>query len=108
MIDGSARRLLPMLGETRGKRSPVTCHLKCDDACAKPAPNTSDNAYFRDIAEAALSRRMLFRGAGVGALTLVVGTQLADAPPAAAGSVPGSDPTGEILRRGGFSPDAPS
>ena len=26
--------LLPMLGHTKGKRSPVTCALKCDNACA--------------------------------------------------------------------------
>ncbi len=80
----SARRVLPMIDKTRGKRSPVTCHLKCDDACSKPAPNTTDNAYFRDIAEAALTRRTLFRGAGAGALTLVLGSAFAANPVAAA------------------------
>jgi len=108
MIDGSGRRSLPMLGETRGKRSPVTCHLKCDDACSKPAPNTTDNAYFRDIAEAALSRRTLFRGAGVGALTLVVGSQLGGALPAAAETIAGEGPAAASLRRGlGFTPIEP-
>ncbi|MCI2265061.1 PhoX family phosphatase [Sediminivirga luteola] len=49
--------LLPMAGHTRGKRSPVTCHLKCASACAKELCNTSENSYFRDIVNARLSRR---------------------------------------------------
>ena len=40
-----------MLGHTAGKRSAVTCALKCDNACVDPIPNnTCDNEYFRDIA----------------------------------------------------------
>ena len=35
-----AALLLPMAGHTAGKRSPVTCHLKCADACFHPVPNT--------------------------------------------------------------------
>nr|WP_240757643.1 PhoX family phosphatase [Nakamurella flava] len=66
------RRLLPMLGHTRGKRSPVTCHLKCADACTQPVPNETDNIYFRDVVSAALTRRTMLKGAGVGALTLVL------------------------------------
>jgi uncharacterized protein len=64
--------MLPMAGHTRGKRSAVTCALKCDSACAKPAPNTSDNGYFRDIAGKALSRRHALGLAGAGAVALVV------------------------------------
>lgn len=52
-----------MLGLTHGNRSPVTCRLRCGDACAKPVPNTSENQHFRDIASKALSRRALFGGA---------------------------------------------
>ncbi len=50
--DGQAtrRRFLPMLGHTTGKRSAVTCELKCANACFHPVPNTSENEYFRDIA----------------------------------------------------------
>lgn len=84
MTQTSARHPLPMLGQSRGKRSPVTCHLKCADACTEPVPNTSNNEYFRDIAATALSRRTMLRGAGVGALALVVGGQLLGAPDAAA------------------------
>jgi secreted PhoX family phosphatase len=91
------RRLLPMFGQTRGKRSPVTCHLKCDDACAKPAPNTTDNEYFRDIAGAAFSRRTMLAGAGAGALALVLGGQVLGAPDAAARSLPATPP----LQQGG-------
>jgi hypothetical protein len=53
-----------MAGRTHGSRSPVTCHLRCGDACARPVSNTSDNPYFRDVAAQALSRRSLIRGMG--------------------------------------------
>ncbi|OUD87530.1 hypothetical protein BC477_06020 [Clavibacter michiganensis subsp. michiganensis] len=79
-------RLLPILSRdphARGKRSTVTCHLKCDDACTKPVPNVTDNSYFRDIAGRALSRRTLLGGAGAGALAILV-AQNAAAPGAEA------------------------
>jgi hypothetical protein len=66
--------LLPMEGHTLGKRSAVTCHLKCADACFHPVPNESANDYFRDIAGAALSRRSLLVGVGVGAAAIVLGS----------------------------------
>ena len=50
---------LPMLGQTHGNRSAVTCHLKCDSACAFPAPNPSTETSFADIASRQLSRRRL-------------------------------------------------
>ncbi|PJJ72063.1 hypothetical protein CLV46_1624 [Diaminobutyricimonas aerilata] len=87
LTDRPARRLLPLLpmtGHTTGKRSAVTCHLKCADACFHPVPNTSENDYFRDIAAIALSRRSLLIGAGVGAAAIVVGGQVTDVPSAAA------------------------
>ena len=55
-----------MAGNTHANRSPVTCHLRCGDACSRPAPNTTDTTYFRDIAAKALSRRALL---GTGAAT---------------------------------------
>ncbi|MCE0537204.1 PhoX family phosphatase [Kineosporia rhizophila] len=58
-------RNLPMLGLTHGNRSAVTCHLKCDSACARPAPNSSCEPSFQSIASAALSRRTLLAGGGV-------------------------------------------
>ena len=67
------KRLLPMLGHTRGNRSPVTCELKCGSACAHPAPNTSGNESFRDIVSGVFSRRAAL-GAGAGVTgALVVG-----------------------------------
>ena len=60
------RRSLPMTGITHANRSPVTCHLRCGDACSRPAPNTTETTYFRDIAAKALSRRALL---GTGAAT---------------------------------------
>ena len=51
------RTFLPMADHVRGKRSAVTCALKCDNACLKATCNTSSNGYFRDIVGAKLSRR---------------------------------------------------
>ena len=74
------RRLLGLAPHARGKRSPVTCELKCGNACAHDAPNSSANDYFPDVAAHALSRRGLLGAAGAGALALA----LAPATPAAA------------------------
>jgi secreted PhoX family phosphatase len=53
-----------MLGRTHGNRSAVTCHLKCDSACAHPASNASTEATFAEIATRQLSRRSLFAATG--------------------------------------------
>ena len=80
--------LLPMLGHTKGKRSPVTCALKCDNACSGEVCNTSSNAYFRDIASAAVSRRAALGFGAVGALAVVLGGSLSR------GNVPVADGVG--------------
>lgn len=77
------KRLLPMLGHTRGKRSAVTCALKCDNACSKAVCNTSSNSYFRDIVSAELSRRSALGAGAAGVLGAAVLT-LGGRPPAAA------------------------
>lgn len=64
------RPFLPMLGHVRGKRSAVTCALKCDNACLGEVCNTSENNYFRDIAAGAVSRRSALGLGLAGALTL--------------------------------------
>jgi secreted PhoX family phosphatase len=65
-------RLTPV-AHAIGKRSPVTCRLKCADACLGPECNTSSNAHFRDIASQAISRRSVL-GLGVaGAIGVVLG-----------------------------------
>nr|WP_297426316.1 PhoX family phosphatase [uncultured Actinotalea sp.] len=76
--------LLPMLRHTAGKRSAVTCHLKCADACFHEVPNRSDNATFKDVAETALSRRALLLGAAAGAGALTLAAQVGTAAPASA------------------------
>ncbi|WP_209372189.1 PhoX family protein [Brevibacterium renqingii] len=68
------RRLLPMAAHVRGKRSPVTCALKCDNACLKATCNTSSNGYFRDIVDAKLSRRAVLGASAAGALAVAVTT----------------------------------
>ncbi|MRG61505.1 DUF839 domain-containing protein [Agromyces sp. CFH 90414] len=61
-----------MSNHVSGKRSAVTCQLKCANACLGPECNTSDNPHFRDIASAALTRRSVL-GLGVaGAIGLVI------------------------------------
>lgn len=49
-------RLLPVL-TGHGGRSAMTCQYRCGNACSHPAPNTSDNPYFGDIASE-VSRRV--------------------------------------------------
>ena len=65
-VPSDRHRVLPMAGRTHGNRSPVTCHLRCGDACFMPAPNTTETTYFRDLAAKALSRRAIL---GTGAAT---------------------------------------
>lgn len=65
MTDVNPRRMLPMADYVRGKRSPVTCQLKCANQCLGEVCNTSSNSYFRDIAGSAISRRAAL-GLGAG------------------------------------------
>ena len=88
------RRLLGLAPHARGKRSPVTCELKCGNACAHEAPNHSANPYFPDVAAQALSRRGVLGAAGAGALALA----LAPATPAAAATGTASGTRGHALR----------
>jgi secreted PhoX family phosphatase len=55
---------LPMIGRTHGNRSAVTCHLKCDSACAHPAINASTEPTLAEIASRQLSRRSLLAATG--------------------------------------------
>lgn len=64
------RLLLPMLDHVRGKRSAVTCALKCDNACLGEVCNTSPNSYFRDVVSSELSRRSALGLGLASALTL--------------------------------------
>ncbi|TAP45222.1 PhoX family phosphatase [Arthrobacter sp. S39] len=86
MSETTARKftLLPMLGHTKGKRSAVTCALKCDNACAGDVCNTSSNSYFRDIASATMSRRAALGFGAAGALAVVLGSAVTSAEPATA------------------------
>lgn len=81
--------LLPMLGHTKGKRSPVTCALKCDNACSGEVCNTSSNSYFRDIASATMSRRAALGFGAAGALAVAFGSTLTSAESAVADGGPG-------------------
>jgi secreted PhoX family phosphatase len=81
--------VLPMLGHTKGKRSPVTCALKCDNACSGEVCNTSSNTYFRDIASASMSRRAALGFGAAGAVAVVLGGAPGSAETAVADGGPG-------------------
>jgi secreted PhoX family phosphatase len=81
------RTFLPMLGHTRGNRDAATCHFKCGNACAKDVCNTSDNSYFRDIADSALSRRSILGLGAVASAALVVGVETVGATAAQADTI---------------------
>ena len=63
------RGTLPMIGHGGG-RSAMTCAYRCGNACAHEAPNKSDNPYFGDVLEAALSRRDLLKAGAAAAVVL--------------------------------------
>ncbi len=91
-LTDDVRRRLPLLAaesdHARGKRSPVTCALKCANACLGPECNTSANEDFRSIASAVFSRRSLLGMGVAGAVAAVVGAgrELPTSAPVAAGA----------------------
>ncbi|MCW2568963.1 MAG: hypothetical protein JWN54_3060 [Mycobacterium sp.] len=94
-VPPETRRLLPLADGHLG-RSAMTCTYRCGNACAHPAPNTSDNAYFGDLVDAQLSRRGLLRlgaaGAIVAGFTAAGGLPAAAAPDRAAPGFPARGP----------------
>jgi secreted PhoX family phosphatase len=87
----SLRRIdLPMAGHVTGKRSAVTCALKCSNACSSGVCNTSENGYFRDIVQAQVSRRTALGFGLAGVVTVAAGSfGLARAGAASAATVGG-------------------
>lgn len=75
---------LSVVDHARGKRSPVTCRLKCADACLGPECNSSANPEFRSLASAALSRRSVLGMGAAGAIAIAVGDAFRAAPAHAA------------------------
>lgn len=72
LLPNPTRRFLPMWNHVKGKRSAVTCALKCNNACLEPDANCSSNSYFKDILESTISRRAAL-GVTAGA-AIVIGT----------------------------------
>jgi len=99
------RTILPMAQHVKGKRSAVTCQLKCNNACAKGVCNTSSNSYFRDIVDAQLSRRALLGFGAAGAAAIVLAPALTGVSSAAAAAAP-AVPVGQTGAFG-FTPIAP-
>lgn len=48
----------------------MTCIYRCGNACAHEAPNLSENTYFGDIAQEAITRRTMLKGSATAALVL--------------------------------------
>ena len=94
------RRALPLLPGHPAGRAAVTCRYRCGDACAHPAPNTSDNEYFGDVLAAVASRRGVLRAGAVVAVATAGGSLIGPAAAAAPGAAsdgwgpPGSEPPG--------------
>lgn len=109
MIEG--RTALPVADYARGKRSPVTCRLKCADACSGPECNTTENPTFRSLASIALTRRAMIGLGAAGVVALAAGVfRPAQAAAAASGSAgmatqlaEGAGPRGGLA----FTPIAP-
>jgi secreted PhoX family phosphatase len=86
-VSTEPRRLLPLLSSHRPGRSAVTCEYRCGNACAHPAPNTSDNTYFGDIAKNVVSRRGALKATAVMSAT-AAGFAALSGTAAAEGTVP--------------------
>ncbi|GAA1922180.1 PhoX family phosphatase [Nocardioides lentus] len=106
----ATRTLLPLLpdpmaeGHSRASRSAMTCTYRCDDACFKPAPNTTATPHVRDEIAKVVQRRSVLKGAavGTGALALaggVLSSPVAAAPGAgrgAGGAVSEANPSADL------------
>ncbi|EID54366.1 PhoX family protein [Saccharomonospora xinjiangensis] len=107
------RRLLPLLSSHRPGRSAVTCEYRCGNACAHPAPNTSDNTYFGDVAKSVLSRRGALKATAVMSATAagfaaLSGTAAAEVPAALAGRGNGHGKPSRPVPGTDFTPVAPN
>lgn len=56
------------------RRANVTCRYRCGDQCSQHPPNETDNPYFGDLVQSAISRRSIFRAGAVVAVAAGVGT----------------------------------
>ncbi|APX33372.1 phosphatase [Brachybacterium sp. P6-10-X1] len=102
---------LPLLMKdaVRGKRSAVTCALKCANQCAAGPCNHSDNSTFRDIASAALTRRTVLGGTSGAVAIALAGTLGACSNPAGEGAGPaGGGSSGSGASDGGGGGAAPN
>jgi secreted PhoX family phosphatase len=83
-------RSVPLLH--RGRQG-LTCRYRCGDACARPEPNRSTNAYFGEVLGTVLDRRGVLRagavlGLATGATALVGTARSASAEAATTGPLP--------------------
>lgn len=79
-ITPEKRPLLNLFPHARGKRSHITCELKCANECDEPIANTSDNSYFRDVASSNFSRRNMLTGMAAASAGLVLATAAGTSP----------------------------
>jgi hypothetical protein len=105
------RRSLPLADHARGKRSAVTCQLKCANACTNPECNPSANETFQQVVHNALSRRALLGLGAAGAVAVAVGTGRGGTPVSSAAASGGAGAGAAFGRLGtaglAFGPIAP-
>lgn len=95
-----------MWNHVKGKRSAVTCALKCNNACLEPDANCSSNSYFKDILESTISRRAAL-GATAGAAIVISAESLVPQAAQAASHNPNSWGRGKSGANFNFKPIAP-
>ena len=107
----NSRRSLPLIDHARGKRSPVTCELKCANACLHPVCNTSSNETFQEVAAAAFSRRALLGLGAAGAVALTAAALRGGTPASTPGAAGVGGPGVAVAKPGtaglAFGPIAP-
>ena len=72
--NNASRSVAPLNWIPRRARSGYHCEISCDDACFKPAPNSSGNEPFAAILNRRISRRSLVRAAIAGAPLIALST----------------------------------
>ncbi|MDL9935343.1 PhoX family phosphatase [Gordonia sp. ABSL1-1] len=92
----------------RSARARITCRYKCGDACAHEPGNNSDNAYFRDVVRAEVSRRTVLRTSLGAAVAVGATSVLAACGDDSSDSAPASGAAGNPLPGMAFDAVAPN
>jgi len=98
-------RLLPLAVQRPHGRPAISCRYRCNDACARPAPNPTDHTTFREVAGAALSRRRVLQA---GLVAGMAGTLAAACGGGGGTPAPGAGASAPLPSTLGFAAVAPN